>query len=256
MGGIFGKPNVIENSLVNQIINDSTIKLTSNTSSTNNVSQYIEAGGNSIVSNNRQYVDIKTNTQSIITATQKPDFQTSFNNEVAQELNKKTTSLIGSLDGLTQNQNVSLSASIKNKLSNINLTEISFICASNSNIVQSIIAKDYANVTGNSQEVKADFLTNCSASSDNSMKTISDITNSINQRATVTAENPLDFIGKALSNIALIIGIVLIAAIAGLVIFLKPPKNNNMTDSSKIDTTKNITTPNMLPVSKIISIKK
>lgn len=224
MGGLFGKPSTLNVSEVNKIINESIIKLSNNVSNTNNVTQYIEASGNSEISGNTQYADVKSNISSIVSATQDSNFNTKFNNDVIQNLQQKSVALLGVFDSLLQNKNIDLNASIENKLNNLNLTETAQICATNNNITQSIIAKDNAKITNNSQTVKSEFLTSCSTSSKNNMSAISNITNSINQKAVSVSENPLNFISDIFKNFSMIILLIIVVIVAGFVIMIGPGK--------------------------------
>lgn len=224
MGGLFGKPNIVSVNSVNSVINQSILTLASKTTTDNNVIQYIEAGEGATVSGNTQYLDIKTNTTSIVNAVQNSDFSTTIKSDVVQDLEKKTTALLGALDGLTQNNNVNMKTNIENHISNLNLTEIAPVCTNNNTITQSIIAKRGATITNNSQTVKSDFVQSCISNVENSMKTMSDIVNSVNQKATIVAENPLNFLGDIMKNITMIILLIVVALVVGVVVLIGPGK--------------------------------
>jgi len=224
MGGLFGKPSVISVNAVNDVINSSILKLASNTQSTNNVSQYIEADNGSTVSGNTQSVDVKTNMNSVLSATQNSDFNTTVKNDVQQSLEKKSVALLGAFDSLLQNQNVDLKTDIGSKLSNLNLQDLAPICMTNNNISQSIIAKRGSTITNNSQIVKADFIQSCTTLATNNMNTTSDIANSINQRAKLVTENPLNFLTDMFKGGITMVIIVIIVIVGGFIVLIGPGK--------------------------------
>ena len=224
MGGLFGKPNIISVDAINNVINESVLKLASTTESGTNITQYMEAGEGATVSGNTQYADVRSNTSAVLNATQTSGFNAALKNEIVQDLQKKTTALLGALDGLTQNNNVKMTTNIGNNVGNLNLTEITPVCTNNNTITQSIVAKRGATITNNSQTVKADFIQSCIGNVENSMEAVSDITNSINQRATLVAENPLDFLSDIAKSWMMMILLIVVALIVGVVVLIGPGK--------------------------------
>lgn len=224
MGGLFGKPNVVAVNEVNSVINESILKLASTTSTNNNFTQYIEAGEGSVVSGNTQYIDVKTNTTSIVNASQDSEFDTKISDSVYQDLSKKSVAFLGALDGLFQNNNVKMETKIKNTVNNLNLTELTPVCANNNTITQGIVAKRGSTVTNNSQAVKADFIQSCTANVENNMKSMSDIVNSVNQKASIVSENPFNFLADIAKSWMTTLLLVMVAIIAGVVVLIGPGK--------------------------------
>lgn len=222
MGGLFGKPKSIKVDAINQVINQSIVKLTSNTDTKNNISQYIDASGGSTISNNKQYIDVTSNTGSVASAMQKTGFSSDLNAEVKQDLSTQTVALLGALDGLFQNNNIKMSATIENSVNNLNLTELASTCAVDNTITQSIIAKEGSTITGNSQEVKADFIQQCISNSSNAMETMSDLTNSINQKAKSVTENPFNFISDMFKGGMLMVLFIIISIVGGFIVLVGP----------------------------------
>ena len=220
MGGIFGKPAVVEASAINDTINRSILKIASQTTSTNTVTQLIEASGSSLVSGNKQIANIKTNMASVLNATQQSSFTTTVKNDLTQELKKESVALLGALDGLTQNGNTDLKTKIENSVENLNLMELTPICTMSNQLTQSIIVKEQANIINNSQEIQADFTQSCTTIAQNNMSTMSDMANAFNQRAVIKSSNPLDFLtGLSLSTF-IPIALVLIAVVIGFTIMV------------------------------------
>ena len=242
MGGLFGKPNTMNIDVVSNVVNESILKLASTTQSNVNVVQYISAEDNSTVSGNTQYADVKSNTTSIINATQDSGFSTALSNNVGQEIEKKTQALLGAFDGLTQNQNFDLKTKIESNITNLNLVEITPVCATNNSINQSIVAKRGSTITGNSQTVKADFVQSCSSMIDSNMSAMAEVSNELNQKGKYVAENPLDFIADIFKGGQTMIAVIIIAIVAGFVVMIGPGKlDANKLISQGIDLAKNAT---------------
>jgi hypothetical protein len=224
MGGVFGKPSTLTVETVNNIINTSILKLSSNTTVNNDVTQYIKATGGSSITDVTQYTDVKNNMSSILSATQNSDFNADLKNNVQQDLQSETVALLGAFDSLLQNKNVSLKNKINNTIDNLNLIEIAPVCATNNDIVQSIIAEGKSSISGVSQTVKADFIQKCTTIIDDNMSTVSDITNAINQRAKLVSENPLNPLTEMFKGGTNMIIIVIIVIVIGFIILIGPGK--------------------------------
>jgi hypothetical protein len=224
MGGIFGKPNTITADVVSEVINQSILKLASDTTSNNTITQLIEANEGSTVSGSTQYAEVKTNMASVVTATQNSNFETQLKSDVSQELEKKSVALFGAADGLLQNNNTDLNVSVTNRVSNLNLTELTPICATNNSITQSMVAKKESKIIDSSQTVKAEFMQSCSSMVDQNMGTMSDIANAINQRAKITLENPLDFLRDVFSGGFMMIAVIIVSIVVGFVVLVGPGK--------------------------------
>lgn len=222
MGGLFSTPNSLKINSINSIINQSILKLSGSTTSTNSITQYVEAGEGATITNISQYVDVKQNMGSVVNAAQSSDFNATIKNDVAQSLDKQSVALLGAFDGLLQNNNVDLKTTIKNKIENLNLTEIAPICATNNNITQSVIAKRNATINNVDQIVKADFIQSCTSLVDSNMGTMSDMTNSFNQRAKVVATNPLDFLSDIFQGGATMVVMIVVVIVIGFVTLIGP----------------------------------
>lgn len=237
MGGLFAKPNVLKVDIVNDAINNSILNISTTTSDNTSVSQYMESSEAPIIGST-QSVDITSTTSSILNAVQSSDFDEKFNTAVTQELDSKTVALLGAFDSLLQNRNVDMRTNIKNSLSNLNLSEITQICVSNKDISQSMIAGKYK-IENSQQIMKGTFVTNCATNVTHNVKSVSDMTNSINQRAKISSENPLNFIGDVLKHFAYVILFIMLAIIGGFVIMIGPGKldaNALVKDAAQITT--------------------
>lgn len=224
MGGIAGKPNVLEVDAINKIVNQSVLKLSATTKSKNDVTQNIEASGGSVVSGNKQYVDVKSNMSSVLTAMQSSDFKPVVKSDVAQELDKKSVALIGAFDGLLQNNGVEIKTKIGSSIENLNLTEFASVCAMDNTLTQNIIAKSGSVITDNSQTIKADFVQSCTSMVDSNMSTMSDIANSFNQKAAITSENPLNALRDMVTGSMGYMVFIIAAIIIGFTIMVGPGK--------------------------------
>jgi type IV secretory pathway VirB2 component (pilin) len=236
MGGIFGKPTTLKVDSVNESINKSVLKLSSNTSINNDVTQYIEASGGSAISNVTQYADTKANMSSVLTATQNSDFMDTLKSDVGQELESKSVAFLGAFDSIFQNKNIDLTTNVNNKIESLNMVELAPICATNNDITQSVIAKSGSSISNVSQTAKSEFIQQCTSLVESNMASMSDIANSINQRAKIVSENPLNFLSDMFKSGTTMVIVIIIVIIGGFVLLIGPGKldaNSIIRDSIK-----------------------
>lgn len=224
MGGLFSSPSSLSVDVVASVINESILKLSSEVKTNNVVTQYMEATEGSVIENTQQYANVTSNVTSVIQATQQDDFNSQLATTVSQDLSKKTVALLGALDSLLQDNNMNLATSVSSKVQNMNIMELAPVCALNDTITQTLIAQPHSRISGSSQVIKADFIQNCTTLVDSNMTTVSDITNSVNQRASFQQENPLDFLADMFKHGMTVFVLIIIVIIMGFIVLIGPGK--------------------------------
>lgn len=206
------------------VINNSILNLQPQNSLSTTVLQIVEAEGGATITNSSQYSDIKSNLTSVVQGTQRTDANTKIQDAVSQELKSKTVALLGSIDKLFSNDSVNLTTKLKTNVANMNITDVAPVCAINLNLTQKIAAKYGGTIAGQNQSFKADFIESCMTNSDNTLDALSDITNTINQKAILEQENPLNFLGDMFSSGIKMIVLIIICIVGGYLLIFGPNK--------------------------------
>lgn len=212
---LFGakKPSALSISSVNDIVNQSIMKFTPSTISTTSGSNYIEVGSGSEAIGNVQVLNVTSKLKSLYNVSQSLDFKTNVNNDIQQNLEKKTVALLSDMGSMFTNKNVDMNTTIKNSISNLSIFEVAPVCISNQNLVNSIVVQPGGKANYNTQTISSNFLTECMATVNNNMSTSSELVNLLNQKATLEESNPLDFLGTLSANFMIMFVILLIAVI-------------------------------------------
>ena len=233
MGGLFAKPNVVDVSSISNVINQSIINLTSNTTERTIITQTMMATGGSSMSGNTQTATVESSISSILEASQSSDFNTKLANDVSQSLEKKTVALLGAFDGLLQNNNMDMKTAIESNITNMNISNLAPVCSANRELTQSIIAEAGSSMDDNTQTIKANFVQSCIYTVSSNMNTTSDITNMTNQKAKSTQESPLKFITDIMGNLSTMVIFVIFVIIGGFVLMIGPG-NLDVTELAKV----------------------
>lgn len=235
MGGLLStKPTSLTVKGVNETINGSIVKFTPTTQQNTNATNYLKVGEGGTAIGNVQLIEVASDLRSLYEASQTSDFKTRVNNEITQDLNKQSIALISDIGGILTNKNINLVTEIQNKTKNLNISEIMPTCINNQSLVNEIIIEKDGTAINNVQGIKGTFYQECMNSVKSNMNTVSDITNTINQKATIEEKNPLGFLsdmfGNLMPNFTLIIIVFIILVVCGItiaILFRKRRSNKN-----------------------------
>jgi len=180
---------------------------------------------------NKQVINAIASISSVVNSNLSTSVQTSLDNAVSQELEKKSVALLSSMGNLLSNNNTDIKTTLGNKVGNIHLTSIIPVCASDQTL-SNIFIVDNSNNIDSSQTIEGNFYQSCLATSTESMNSISDITNTIAQKAIVTETNPLDFLSGMFSSIGTIFVILIILSIVVGMVFVYKKLSSTSSSSS------------------------
>lgn len=181
------------------IINTITIK----NSNTGDISQSIEA------------ID---RLESICNNLQNVNDDNSINQKLENNLKQSSVAIMSDMGAILVNKGKTLETEVKDLISNTNITDVAPLCISNQNLVNSIVIEG-SNTKNIKQIVSDNFVEKCVTSVKSVMNNTSNIINTINQKASITEENPLDFLSKMFSGIFSTI-IIIIIVILGAIVML------------------------------------
>jgi len=206
MGGIFGGPrppaNKVTAASATQIVNNTLINIAPDTKNKNRSSNIIRALRGGINRYNTQTINALTRVEALSENTLSYTTTNTIDNEIVQSLERKMTALISGIGNAISNDDIDLNSQITNSVSNLNITNILPICTNDVVFVNEIVAEDNGQNSYNTQQIEGQFFIKCITNNTLSVSALSDITNSINQKARVEEKNPLDFIADIFKSIA------------------------------------------------------
>jgi hypothetical protein len=192
------KPSVMNMNVVNDILNKSVFNVSSSTITNTSVLQFMRAGEGAYMARNEQVANVTSTVESTTSAMQTVSFNTKLANNLSQELNKQSVALLSSIGGLFSNNNVDMNTNVKTNVQNINISDISFVCAMSPTIAQTMITEAGSAMIDSKQSITANFVQKCINSTNSNVQTTSDIANAITQKATIIEENPLSVLSDIL----------------------------------------------------------
>lgn len=216
MGGWFTKPTTLTVGVVNTTINKALLDYNPNTQANFDALNNITATNGATASYNTQTITAISNLSSLYEAAQNSDFQTTINNSIDQDFKKETIALISDMGAVLNNKNLDLTTHVANQIENLNIAQITPSCIANQNMINNILVNG-STANYNTQTIEGDFFQKCIGSAKSTMNTVSDMTNSITQKADVKEDNPLDFISKMFNGIMSTLIIFIIVIIGGIV---------------------------------------
>lgn len=195
MGGLFARPTKLSITDINATINESILNVTSKTESNISAVNSIIVSKGGTISNVTQSIELNSSLSSLVNISQDVEMKSTITNNIVEELNKKSVALISDFGSILQNKNIDMSTNIGNFVKNSNITNVLISCATNQNLLNTIV-NESSTVNNVNQNITGKFVQTCISDSDVTANTVSDIANSINQKADITDSNPLDFIGN------------------------------------------------------------
>lgn len=232
MGNLFNTTpaNQVSINAVNNTINGTLTNISSTVNVVGNYSNLIEIGGSGNVTNSQQIIDATSNINSLVNSTLITNDSTNIDTQVTQDLNNQSVSLLSSIGHVLSNNGIDVSTAVSNYVSNLHLTSIIPVCASDQKFSNAIITKagSSGSAINDTQTITSDYYQSCITNTNESLNTISDITNTFAQKATVTETNPLDFLNGLFSGISqyFVVFIIFIILVGMIYVFKQKGSTN------------------------------
>jgi len=188
------------------------------------------SGDGNVVSGVNMKIGIRVDSTCTAAVTGKTSFQNDLQNKISQLLKDQEVAMAQWLDNSKDETKANIKQSIKSNITSntvqtcvnkINMQNL-FNISGNSNVVKNVLQEGTANV-----------ISKCMLSDDQTVNTVNDVTNTINQHSEYDSKNPFAFITDAIEaimkNATVVIAIIFIVVICFIGLFMVLRRKNGGT---------------------------
>ncbi len=193
-------------------------------------------GSGNVFSGNVQQADLSVDMKCVSTFDQAGDFENKLADNIQQELEQSSIAMTQWMDPTGDNQSTAIT---QNVTTNIQFRDVQTCLAKESGAQLFVVEGDNNTIVSNAQRQTMNMATQCLMSGNQAATVANEVTNTMNQHAVITSENPLDFISDALTaifgSVAAMAALGFVALVAVILLFVwltkarKPSKASGST---------------------------